>query len=214
MTKRGRMKNLLFLLALICGTVTLIGSCAKKDDDTTTTAITALEATSTASGSITVGSETLSGTYATSCLTAGVSDLVSSNSVPSDTKALAWLFVVRGNDNITEEQHGFTDTTCTTKNYHSNLVYDNVSVGSASGSNYQVLQLNTGVSLLGNTTDADSWLEFSYGVTLTVGTEYKTMGTSIQYYGLWNLSGTTFQRGLPSTSAYPTSLWSFPYTKQ
>ena len=136
------MKNLLFLLALICGTVALIGSCAKKDENATTaTTTTALVAASTASGSITVGSETLSGTYATSCLTAGVSDLVSSNSVPSDTKALAWLFVVTGNDNITEELHGYTDTTCTTKNYHSNLVYDNVSVGSASGSNYQVLQL-------------------------------------------------------------------------
>ena len=72
---------------------------------------------------------------------------------------VGYIFVVRGNDNITEEQHGFTDTTCTTKNYHSNLVYDNVSVGSASGSNYQVIQFNNKVSLLGNTTDADNWLE-------------------------------------------------------
>ena len=210
------MKNLLFLLALICGTVALIGSCAKKDENATTaTTTTALVAASTASGSITVGSETLSGTYATSCLTAGVSDLVSSNSVPSDTKALAWLFVVRGNDNITEEQHGFTDTTCTTKNYHSNLVYDNVSVGSASGSNHQVLQLYTGVNLLANTTAADTWLETQFSVTLTVGTEHiKTSSSSIKYYGLWNISGTTFQRALQSTSAYPTELWSIPYTKQ
>ena len=209
------MKNLLFLLALICGTVALIGSCAKKEESTTTATTSALVAASTASGSITVGSETLSGTYATSCYTAGVSDMVSSGSVPSDTKALGWLFVVRGNDNITEELHGFTDTTCTTKNYHSNLVYDNVSVGSASGSNYQVLQLNTGVSLLANTTAADTWLETAYSVTLTVGTEYiKTSSSSIKYYGLWNLSGTTFQKALLSTSAYPSDLWSIPYTKQ
>ena len=67
------MKNVFFLLVLICGTVALIGSCAQKDDTTTTTTTaTALVASSTASGSITVGSETLSGTYATSCYTAGV----------------------------------------------------------------------------------------------------------------------------------------------
>jgi hypothetical protein len=171
------MKNLLFLLALICGTVALIGSCAKKDDDTTTTSV--LVAASTASGSITVGSETLSGTYATSCNTAGVSDLVSSNSLPSDTKALGWLFVVTGNDNVTEELHGYTDTTCTTKNFHTNLLYDNFSVGSASGSNYQVIQLNTGVNLLGNTTSANTWLETAYSVTPTVGTEIKKTNGSI-----------------------------------
>ena len=208
------MKNLLFLLALICGTVALIGSCAKKDENATTaTTTTALVAASTASGSITVGSETLSGTYATSCITA-VSNLVSSNSLPSDTKAIGWLIVVRGNDNITEEQHGFTDTTCTTKNYHSNLVYDNVSVGSASGSNYQVLQLYTGVNLLANTTAADTWLETQFSVTLTVGTENKYSVGPYQSYGLWNLSGTTFQKGITSASGYPSDLWSIPYTKQ
>ena len=121
---------------------------------------------------------------------------------------------MRGNDNITEELHGFINTTCTTKNYYSNLVYDNVSVGSASGSNYQVLQLNTGLSFLAKTTDAHNWLETTYSVTLTVGTEVKATGSSIQYYGLWNLSGTTFQRGLASTSAYPTELGSIPFTKQ
>jgi len=209
------MKNLLFLLALICGTVALIGSCAKKDENATTaTTTTALVAASTASGSITVGSETLSGTYATSCITAAVSELVSSNSLPSDTKALGWLFVVTGNDNVTEELHGYSDTTCTTKNFHTNLIYDNVSVGSASGSNYQVLQLNTGVSLLANTTAADTWLETAYSVTITVGTEYIIDNSSIQYYGLWNLSGTTFQKALQSILAYPTELWSIPYTKQ
>ena len=153
-------------------------------------------AASTASGSITVGSETLSGTYATSCYTAGVSDLVSSGSVPSDTKALGWLFVVTGNDNNTEELNGYTDTTCTTKNFHTNLIYDNVSVGSASGSNYQVLQLYTGVNLLANTTAADTWLETQFSVTLTVGTENKYSVGPYQSYGLWNLSGTTFKKAV------------------
>ena len=207
------MKKLLFWMVLIVGIVALIGSCAKKEESTTTATTSALVAASTASGSITVGSETLSGTYATSCITA-VSNLVSSNSLPSDTKAIGWLIVVRGNDNITEEFNGYTDTTCTTKNFHTNLIYDNVSVGSASGSNYQVLQLQTGISLLAKTTDADNWLETTYSVTLTVGTEEKATSSSIQYYGLWNLSGTTFQKGRQSTSAYPTELGSIPFTKQ
>ena len=214
------MKKLLFWIVLIVGTVALLGSCAKKEESTTAAAASVcttcdpLTSTTTAAGSITVGSATLSGTYATSCITAGVSDLVSSNSLPSDTKALGWLFVVTGNDNNTEELNGYTDTTCTTKNFHTNLMFDNVSVGSASGSNYQVLQLNTGLSLLAKTTDADNWLETTYSVTLTVGTEEKATGSSIQYYGLWNLSGTTFQKALLSTSAYPSDLWSIPYTKQ
>ena len=208
------MKKLLFWMVLIVGIVALIGSCAKKEESTTTAAASPLVAASTASGSITVGSETLSGTYATSCITVAGSDLVSSKKLPSDTKAIGWLIVVRGNDNITEEFNGYTDTTCTTKNFHTNLIYDNVSVGSASGSNYQVLQLNTGLSFLAKTTDADNWLETTYSVTLTVGTEVKSMGSSIQYYGLWNLSGTTFQKGHLSTSAYPTELWSIPFTKQ
>ena len=207
------MKNIYIILILIFSFT--IFSCAKKEESTTTATTSALVAASTASGSITVGSETLSGTYATSCITAAVSDLVSSNSLPSDTKALGWLFVVTGNDNNTEELNGYTDTTCTTKNFHTNLMYDNVSVGSASGSNYQVIQYNTAVSLLGNTTAADTWLETAYSVTLTVGTEYiKTAASSIQYYGLWNLSGTTFQKGRQSTSAYPTELGSIPFTKQ
>ena len=207
------MKNIYIILILFLSFT--IYSCAKKSDSSSSTSATsALEASSTASGSITVGSETLSGTYATSCITTGVSDLVSSNSLPSDTKALGWIFVVRGNDNVTEELNGYSDTTCTTKNFHTNIVYDNVSVGSASGSNYQVLQLNTGVSLLANTTAADTWLETKYSVTITVGTEYIIDNSSIQYYGLWNLSGTTFQKALQSVLAYPSDLWSIPYTKQ
>ena len=203
------MKN--FLLIIILSLI--LFSCGEKEEAEDDTA-SAIEASSTASGSITVGSETLSGTYATSCQTAGVSSMASSGSLPSDTKALAWIFVVTGNDNVTEELHGYTDITCTTKNYHNNLTYDNVSVGSASGSNYQVLQLYNEVELLAKTTAAKTWMATTYSVTLTLETELKTSVGPLQAYGLWNLSGTTFQKALTSTSGYPTSLWSIPYTKQ
>ena len=203
------MKN--FLLIIILSLI--LFSCGEKEEAEDDTA-SAIEASSTASGSITVGSETLSGTYATSCQTAGVSSMASSGSLPSDTKALAWIFVVTGNDNVTEEFHGYTDITCTTKNFHNNLTYDNVSVGSASGSNYQVLQLYNEVELLANTTAAKTWTETTYSVTLTLETELKTSVGPLQEYGLWNLSGTTLQKALVSTSGYPTSLWAIPYSKQ
>ena len=205
------MKNILMIIILSL----ILFSCGEKEEaEDDTASASAIEASSTASGSITVGSETLSGTYSTSCQTAGVSSMASSGSVPSDTKALAWIFVVTGNDNVTEELHGYTDITCTTKNYHNNLTYDNVSVGSASGSNYQVLQLYNEVELLANTTAAKTWMATTYSVTLTLETELKTSVGPLQAYGLWNLSGSTFQKALTSTSGYPTSLWSIPYTKQ
>ena len=205
------MKNILMIIILSL----ILFSCGEKEEaEDDTASASAIEESSTASGSITVGSETLSGTYATSCLTAGVSSMASSGSIPSDTKALAWIFVVTGNDNVTEELHGYTDITCTTKNYHNNLTYDNVSVGSASGSNYQVLQLYNEVELLAKTTAAKTWMATTYSVTLTLETELKTSVGPLQAYGLWNLSGTTFQKAVTSTSGYPTSLWSIPYTKQ
>ncbi len=103
------MKKLLFWIVLIVGTVALLGSCAKKEESTTAAAAAAgvcttcdpLTSTTTAAGSITVGSATLSGTYATSCFT-DASDF-SEGSAPSDMKSYGFLFIVRGNDNVTEE---------------------------------------------------------------------------------------------------------------
>ena len=85
------MKKLLFWMVLIVGIVALIGSCAKKDDSTTTTstdnttaaaATTYVSTSTTASGSITVGSETMSGVYASECLTSNLSGLISAGRVP------------------------------------------------------------------------------------------------------------------------------------
>ena len=104
------MKKLLFWMVLIVGTVALLGSCAKKEESTTAAAATAagvcttcdpLTSTTTAAGSITVGSAALSGTYATRCFT-DASDF-SEGSAPSDMKSYGFLFIVRGNDNVTEE---------------------------------------------------------------------------------------------------------------
>ena len=217
------MKKLLFWIALIVGTVALLGSCAKKEDSTTAAAAAAgvcttcdpLTSTTTAAGSITVGSATLSGTYATSCFT-DVSDF-SEGSAPSDMKSYGFLFIVRGNDNVTEELNYYTDSTCTTKGYTKKNVYDNVTVGSASGSNYQVELIYKQIKLLVTTTVSETWMEGIYGgsVDFVVDTEkiLTLSASSQQKYNLWNVSATTFEMGNNGAN-YPTELDGVKYTKQ
>ena len=218
------MKKLLFWIVLIVGTVALLGSCAKKEESTTAAAAAAgvcttcdpLTSTTTAAGSITVGSATLSGTYATSCFT-DVSDF-SEGSAPSDMKSYGFLFIVRGNDNVTEETNYYTDSTCTTKGYTKKNVYDNVTVGSASGSNYQVALMYKQIKILVTTTVSEAWVDGIYGgsVDFVVDTEkiLTVSASSQQKYNLWNVSATTFEMGNNGAQSFPTELNGVEYTKQ
>ena len=214
------MKKLLFWIVLIVGTVALLGSCAKKEESTTAAAAAGvcttcdpLTSTTTAAGSITVGSATLSGTYATSCFT-NASDF-SEGSAPSDMKSYGFLFIVRGNDNVTEEVNYYTDSTCTTKGYTNKNVYDNVTVGNAYGSNYQVALMYKAKKLLVTTTVAETWLQalYSNAIDFVVDTVY-TLNMTGQYYNLWNVSATTFSQGEKVLNGYPTELEGVSYTKQ
>jgi len=218
------MKKLLFWIVLIVGTVVLLGSCAKKEESTTAAAAAAtgvcttcdpLTSTTTAAGSITVGSATLSGTYATSCFT-NASDF-SEGSAPSDMKSYGFLFIVRGNDNVTEEVNYYTDSTCTTKGYTKKNVYDNVTVGSASGSNYQVALIYKQIKILVTTTVSEAWVDGIYGgsVDFVVDTEkiLTVSASSQQKYNLWNVSATTFEMGDYGAN-YSTELNGVKYTKQ
>ena len=215
------MKKLLFWIVLIVGTVVLLGSCAKKEESTTAaaagvcTTCDPLTSTTTAAGSITVGSATLSGTYATSCFT-NASDF-SEGSAPSDMKSYGFLFIVRGNDNVTEELNYYTDSTCTTKGYTKKNVYDNVTVGSASGSNYQVALIYKQIKILVTTTVSETWVEGIYGGShdFVVDTEkiFTVSASSQQKYNLWNVSATTFEMGNNGAN-YSTELNGVKYTKQ
>ena len=217
------MKKLLFWMVLIVGIVVLLGSCAKKEESTTAAAAATgvcttcdpLTSTTTAAGSITVGSATLSGTYATSCFT-NVSDL-SEGSAPSDTKSYGFLFIVRGNDNVTEELNYYTDSTCTTKGYTRKNVYDDVTVGSASGSNYQVALIWKQIKILVTTTVSETWAEDGHGGSLdfVVDTEkiLTVSASNQQKYNLWNVSATTFEKGQFGNN-YSTVLNGVKYTKQ
>ena len=217
------MKKLLFWIVLIVGTVALLGSCAKKEESTTAAAAAAsvcttcdpLTSTTTAAGSITVGSATLSGTYATSCFN-DASDF-SEGSAPSDMKSYGYLFIVRGNDNVTEETNYYTDSICSTKGYTKKNVYDNVTVGSASGSNYQVALMYKQIKILVTTTVSEAWVDGIYGgsVDFVVDTEkiLTVSASSQQKYNLWNVSATTFEMGNNGAN-YSTELTGVKYTKQ
>ena len=130
------MKKLLFWMVLIVGIVALIGSCAKKDDSTTTA--TTSVTTTTASGSITVGSETLSGTYVSECNTTQFAAAAGSSTFPSDVKSGRTVIVVTSDTTFSDEMLMFADTSCSTPSAYIKNGRDNETVGSASGSNYLV----------------------------------------------------------------------------
>ena len=214
------MKRLLFWMVLIVGTVALLGSCAKKEESTTAatsnicTTCDPLTSTTDAAGSITVGSVELSGTYATSCFTN-----VSTDSAPSDAKSYGFLFIVRANDNVTQELNYYTDSTCSTKGYTQKSVLDNVTVGSASGSNHQVTSNNTKLKILVTTAVAETWAEavLCSSCDFVVDTEYiMPIGAAYQKkYNQWNVSATTFEMGSSGMDNYDnTELNGVKYTKQ
>jgi len=223
------MKKLLFWMVLIVGIVALIGSCAKKDeesaasaaaDNTTSTTSTTkyMSTTTTASGSITMGDDTLSGVYASECLTSAstIAIFVNANVWPSEVKAYGNVFVVTGSDNISIELYTFTDTSCSTSSMSYKTVSDNVTVGSASGSNYPVTYNNQTQAITVHTTAAEATTENLYSNTLdwTVGTPRYLSQLGQFKYGLWTLSGTTWYEASDSTSATPTSAGTVPHVKQ
>ena len=300
------MKKLLFWLVLIVGIVALIGSCAKKDDSTTSTTLSAptgltatggasqvaldwtalsgassytvywdnatgvsssstaitsvstdsyshtgldngttyyykvaavdsagtgslssevnattnkyISTTTTASGSITMGDDTLSGVYASACLTSAsfIAIFVALNVWPSEVNAYGNVFVVTGSDNISIELYTFTDTSCSTSSMSYKTVSDNVTVGSASGSNYPVTYNNQTQAITVHTTAAETTTETLYSNLhdWTVGTPKDFSQLGQFKYGLWTLSGTTLYEGNDSTSATPTSAGTVPYVKQ
>ena len=217
------MKKLLFWIVLIVGIVALIGSCAKKDDKTAATADNATSTTSsitttTPSGSITMGSYTVSGVYKSACISSGVSTLVAAGMFPVDVQSYGFAFVVTGDDSFTQETHVFTDTGCTTSSWVNKLVRDNVTVGTASGSNYPVTYNDAGIRWTVNTTAAETYLEALYSssnIDMTVGTE-KVIASSTRtfYYNLWTPSATTIYLASESSDSTPETAGAIVYTKE
>ena len=172
----------------------------------------------TASGSITVGSQTMSGVYASQCLTSDLSSLISAGKGPSDTASYGFALVVTGSDNVSDESMFFTDSSCTTNSLLLKTQYDNVTVGSASGSNYPLTLTKARSLITAGTTAGETYIEALWGgsINVTVGTEYTDTytGSTNPRYSLINLSSTTLYMGDESSSETPSSVGDDAMTKQ
>ena len=213
------MKKLLFWIVFIVGTVVLLGSCAKKDEDAAAAASTSATST-TASGSITVGSETLSGTYVSTCNTTQFAAAAGTSIFPSDVASGRTVMVVTGDTTFSDEMFMFTDASCSTPSATIKNGRDNVTVGSASGDYYlvaydsasfkvtahtAVARDNLTAALIGNITDIDL---------TTLGQEFSTTGSGSLYMNLWSVTSTTIQTGEEDRSTQPTAMDSMVMTKE
>ena len=166
-----------------------------------------------ASGSITVGSNTLSGIYGSECLTSAsiISYYKYIGYWPSEVIAYGHVFVVTASDSISVELHSFTDTSCSLSSVITKTLSNNVTVGSASGSNYPVTYNNRTQKLTVNSTAAETTQEALHNSTdFTVGTEKELSMTGEIRYGLWTLSGTTLYLADDDESIAPTSAGTVP----
>ena len=211
------MKKLLFWMVLVVGIVVLLGSCAKKDESTTA-ASTSVTST-TASGSITVGSETMSGTYVSACNTTQFAASAGSYMFPSDVKSGKTVIVVTSDTTLTEEFLMYTDTSCSTPTLTYKQVRDNVTVGAASGSNYLVTYNADSIKIKPSTEVAETHIEtFATNVglswALTVGTESSFSDSGSLYMNLWSVTSTTIETGDGDKDTQPTAMDSMVMTKE
>ena len=160
----------------------------------------------------------MSGVYASECLTSNLSGLISAGRVPSDTASYGFAYVVTGSDNVSDESMFFTDSSCTTNSVIQKHQYDNVTVGSASGSNYPLTLTKARSLITAGTTTAETYIEAAWGgfINVTVGTEYTDTyaGSTNPRYNLINLSSTTLYWGDSSSSGTPSSVGDTELTKQ
>ena len=196
-------------------------SCAKKSDDGSSSSSTTTYASSasgaTASGSITLGNYSISGTYATVCFSA------SDSSAPTDATHIGFVAVVTGNDNYTLETNYYTDSTCTadTLSFGSYMNIDNVTdqgpTASDSTANQKVTYVLENLSFMVKTTAADTfatalWSAFSIDFEVDV---LKVLSSGLSYKNLIKVAddkGVYF--GEADRSAYPSTVGSNKYVKQ
>ena len=210
------MKKLLFWMALICSVAVILTSCSK-DEESTTAASTSVTST-TASGSITVGSETLSGVYISECKTTQFAAAAGTQLFPSDVKSGKTAIVVTSDTTLTEEFLMYTDTSCSTPTLSYKQVRDNVTVGAASGSNYLVTYNADSVKIKPSTEVAETHIETfatNAGLSwaLTVGTESSFSDSGSLYMNLWSVTSTTIETGDGDKDTQPTAMDSMVMTK-
>jgi len=213
-------KKIYFWIALI-GFTLVISSCAKKEesddpatDDSSDTNSCATD--TTASGSITVGSETLSGIYISECST-WYAAFAGQGVFPSDTKSGKEAIVVTGDSAISKEFFLYTDSSCSTPSMYLKKGHTSVTIGDASGSNYKVTFNDTTFKMKVSTTVAENHIETvfsSLGWDLTVGSEFSgTNSSNDSYMNVFHVTSTTIKIGAQDKNTQPTELESYVMTK-
>ena len=136
------MKKIIFWTALISVLGLLIGACAKRDDDTAVTQWTVSCEDTTASGSITIGSDTASGTYlhltsnevSNSLPATGCDDVSSSYdgtdpTIPTGTQSILKKKIITSSTSFVDHVSYYSDTACTSRLGYLEKKYSNLSVG-------------------------------------------------------------------------------------
>ena len=211
----------IFKYTLLIIPVVLI-SCAKKDEDSSSSTTTYASSASgaTASGTITLGNYSISGTYATACFSS------SDSSAPTDATHIGFVAVVTGDDNYTRETNYYKDSTCSAESLSLGWYYnmDNVTIGDASGSAYKQTYTEVNQTFLAKTTAADTyitaqWKAAGLDIDFEVGTA-KVLTTGYVNYNLIKVQDDgssddgSLYFGEQSTSAYPSTVSSSKHVKQ
>ncbi len=210
------MKSYFIWLLIIGGILFFVGSCSISEEsgDTCTAATD-----TTASGSITVGSETLSGTYTGPCTTFLVEFAAALGVLPSDTKSVRSSYVVTSSNSFSDESFYYSDTACSTLSMSIKGGKSDVAVGDASGSDYKVTYKSSTYKELVTTDAAETFREKAFSdeglsVDFTQGCVQDLTGSGSEYKNLWNVTSTTLKTGSHDKDTYPSSVGSTEYTKQ
>ena len=195
-------------------------SCAKKDDSDSSSNISSNypESTSgaTASGTITLGNYSISGTYATVCFSA------SDSTVPTDVTHMGFVAVVTSSDSYRREINYYKDSTCTADSlslgwyYKMDNVTDQGPTASDSTASEKVTYTEVHQVFMATTDAADTFITglwSAYSIDFEVGTA-KVLDTGFFNYNLIKVSDGSLYFGSQSTSAYPSTVSSSKYVKQ
>ena len=197
------MKIIIFWTALISVAALFIGACAKRDDTTTTA--TTVTCDRTASGSITIGSDTVSSSYLMYTGSTPVTGCIAMTNTawPTGTQSISQQRIITSSTSFVDYVGYFSDTACTSSISYMYNKYSSLSVGdqvtglstfsgSRPSSAYRVTYKSDCATAKGETDAGTEALNYRYsntGVYLTTGTE-KTFSTETNTttYSIW---GTT-----------------------
>ena len=213
------MKKIIFWTALISVVAFFIGACAKRDDTTTTA--TTVTCDRTASGSITIGSDTVSSSYLMYTGSTPVTGCIAMTNTawPTGTQSIKQQRIITSSTSFVDYVGYFSDTACTSSISYMYNKYSSLSVGdqvtglstfsgSRPSSAYRVTYKSDCATAKGETDAGTELLNYYYlntGVYLTTGTEMTfSTKTNQSTYNIWAAgnSGNSFYNGSSGT-AYP-----------